>query len=417
MTGGRDGFKMVIHGGQSGDGSGLNPVLSDTWRLDLSTMVWTSYPSDPLAPAVSHAYVMSITNSTVILYGGTTAANEVFGRTMVMDVAQGWRSVLPAGPRPEPRTGHVVTYDSRGHSMTVSHGINFKGELLNDTWVLHLSGALGKWVCTHGDGPDCSQSAAIANASDSPPQRPPPLAGAAFATSASGLFVFGGLINGSNERKVISDEFWRMSLSTDTWKRVLPEMVTTKHSFPTEDDPEKYERWISAVSDKDFKKEVKPPKRHQAAAAIIGPMVDMQRPLLVVGGSSSGPGEAPNKTSLLDDIWIIDTDESSVNDVLRNGMLGFDGIDDIISIPLPAFVGTTRSMNGIWIEFWIQQKSIDGSVILWDAMIGDAVVLRAILMTVQVRMASHRICHALCACGAGFGGRCHSHTGLLLCRL
>jgi hypothetical protein len=382
MTGGRDGFKMVIHGGQSGDGSGLNPVLSDTWRLDLSTMVWTSYPSDPLAPAVSHAYVMSITNSTVILYGGTTAANEVFGRTMVMDVAQGWRSVLPAGPRPEPRTGHVVTYDSRGHSMTVSHGINFKGELLNDTWVLHLSGALGKWVCTHGDGPDCSQSAAIANASDSPPQRPPPLAGAAFATSASGLFVFGGLINGSNERKVISDEFWRMSLSTDTWKRVLPEMVTTKHSFPTEDDPEKYERWISAVSDKDFKKEVKPPKRHQAAAAIIGPMVDMQRPLLVVGGSSSGPGEAPNKTSLLDDIWIIDTDESSVNDVLRNGMLGFDGIDDIISIPLPAFVGTTRSMNGIWIEFWIQQKSIDGSVILWDAMIGDAVVLRAILMTV-----------------------------------
>jgi hypothetical protein len=54
--------------------------------------------------------------------------------------------------------------------MTVSHGINFKGELLNDTWVLHLSGTLGKWVCTHGDGPDCSQSAAIAKASDSPTQ-------------------------------------------------------------------------------------------------------------------------------------------------------------------------------------------------------------------------------------------------------
>jgi hypothetical protein len=383
MTGGRDGFKMVIHGGQSGDSSGLNPVVSDTWRLDLSTMVWTSYPSDPLAPAVSHAYVMPITNSTVMLYGGKTAANDVFGRTMTMHVAQGWRSVLPAGPRPEPRTGHVVTYDPLKYAMTVSHGINFKGDLLNDTWVLHLSGTLGKWVCTHGDGPDCSQSAAFANASDSPPQRPPPLAGAAFATSASSLFVFGGLISGSNERKVISDEFWRMSLSTDTWKRVLPDMVTTKHSFPIEDDPEKYERWnFSAVPDKDFKKEVKPPERHQAAAAIIGPMADMQRPLLVVGGSRTAPGEAPNKTSLLDDIWIIDTGEPSAHGSLLNGMLTFDGIDDIVSIPLPAWVGTTRSMNGMWIEAWIQQKSIYESVILWDAMMGDTVVLRAMLTTV-----------------------------------
>jgi hypothetical protein len=380
MTGGRDGFKMVIHGGQSSDGLGLNPVLSDTWRLDLSTMVWTSYPSDPVAPAISHAYVMPITNSTIVFYGGKTAANEVFGRTMVMHVTQGWRSVLPAGPRPEPRTGHVVTYDSRKHAMTVSHGISVKGELLNDTWVLYMSGSLGKWVCTQGADPACPQP--VDNASD-PLQRPPPLAGAAFASFSGAFFVFGGLVSRSNDRKVVSDEFWTISSSTDRWKRVRPDIVKSKHSFPLDVDSEKYERWKSStVLNHFFKEEVKPPKRHQAAAAMIGPMADMQRPLLVVGGLSSGPGEAPNKMSLLDDIWIIDTDESSVNDVLRNGMLGFDGIDDMISIPLPAFVGTTRSMNGIWIEFWIQQKSIDGSVILWDAMIGDAVVLRAMLMAV-----------------------------------
>ena len=96
MTGGGDGFKMVIHGGQSSDGDGFNPALSDTWHLDLSTMVWTSYPSDPIAPAISHAFVIAISNSTIMLYGGKTVENTVFGRTMVMHIDQGWRSVLPA---------------------------------------------------------------------------------------------------------------------------------------------------------------------------------------------------------------------------------------------------------------------------------------------------------------------------------
>jgi len=118
---------MVIFGGQSDEGDGPNPVISDTWRFDLSTMVWTSFPSDPLAPAVSHSWVMPITNSTVVLYGGRTSANNLFGRTLVMHVALGWRPVLPAGARPERRTGHVVSFDPLKFTMLVSHGLNVKG--------------------------------------------------------------------------------------------------------------------------------------------------------------------------------------------------------------------------------------------------------------------------------------------------
>eukprot|EP00961_Rhodomonas_salina_P279652 3777626-Rhodomonas_salina.1 len=56
MIGGLDGFKMVIHGGQSDEGSGDNSVVGDTWRLDLSTNVWTKYSSDPNSPPVFHSF-------------------------------------------------------------------------------------------------------------------------------------------------------------------------------------------------------------------------------------------------------------------------------------------------------------------------------------------------------------------------
>jgi len=289
--------------------------------------------------------------------------------------------------------GHVVTYDGKKHAMTVSHGVNIKGDLLNDTWVLDMSGALGTWVCTHGDGPDCPQTDAVANASKSALQRPPPLAGAAYATSSGDFFVFGGLVSGPNDGKKVSDEFWTMSLSTDTWKEVRPDKVTSKHAFPIDVKADAYTKWnpLGAVNDKDFDSKVKPPARHQAAAAMIGPMAGMQSPLLIVGGSRTGPGESPSSRSLLDDMWIIDTVQAPGNNAVRNDMLGFDGIDDVIAIPLPEFVGAsdlssgTRAMNGMWLEAWIQQKRIDGTVVLWDAMTGDTVILRAMLMAVGGR--------------------------------
>ena len=39
-------------------------------------------------------------------------------------------------------------------------------------------------------------------------------------------------------------------------------------------------------------------------------------------------------------------------------------------------------MNGMWIEAWMQQSSSDGTVVLFDIMTGDAVVLRAVLVTI-----------------------------------
>lgn len=370
MTGGEDGFKIIIHGGQSEEGQGSNPVVSDTWRFDLSTMVWTSYSSDPLAPALSHGYVMPITNSTVVLYGGRTAANNLFGRTMVMHVAQGWRTVLAAGSRPQRRTGHVVTYDNIKYAMTISHGINLNGRLLSDTWRLDLSGEQGTWACIAGTGPECPRE----EESGVERLRPPPLAFAAYATSRQTFFTFSGLVEGSNG-PIQSDAFWTLSLTTQQWTKVVPDQVKSSHSFPT--DVVNYQRWdpndATSIS-RSYDPNVKPPMRYQSAAVMIGPIARMSKPLLVLGGiGQQGP---------LDDIWIIDTAESSIVDAARDGMLYFDGIDDLIAIPLPSFVSTTRSMSGMWIDAWMQLETGDGSnVVLWDAMTGESVVLRVLLTT------------------------------------
>ena len=382
---------------------GSNPVVGDSWRFDLSTMVWTvrhtytvlivgqhshqayvscadehtrtllqAFPSDPLAPAVSHAFVMPLTNSTVILYGGRTNANKLFGRTMVMHVAQGWRPVLPAGARPQRRTGHVVIFDPLKYSLTISHGLNPHGEFLNDTWILDTSSRFGSWRCTAGNAPECPEEGAVLNSSAPASQRPPPSAFAAFSSSYQNLFTFGGLHQGE-AAPILSNDIWKMSLSTGSWARVMP-ISSSKHSFPT--DVENYERWDpgnTKTPTTPYNPQVKPSPRQQAASVMISSFAGMGQPLLVLGGSGEqGP---------LDDIWLIDTKQNNPIGNAREGMLTFDGVDDILSIPLPSFTSTTRSMNGVSIDCWIQIRSSDGLVILWDAMTGDAVVLRAILKT------------------------------------
>jgi len=145
---------------------------------------------------------------------------------------------------------------------------------------------------------------------------PPATAFAAYSTSSQGLFTFGGLQQGESTNEPTND-IWKMSLTTGGWSRVLPDRVMSKHSFPME--VKNYERWDPAkTSTSKYDPNVKPPKRQQAAAALVGSLAGMAEPLLVIGGS----GE---QGLLLDDIWMIDTQEANTRDGPRDGMLDFDG--------------------------------------------------------------------------------------------
>ena len=182
---------------------------------------------------------------------------------------------------------------------------------------------------------------------------------------------------------IATDSFWTMSLTTHVWSNVVTSSVMSKHSFPT--DIIDYTRWDpndssdASTQTTVFNPMVKPPARQQSAAAMIGPMAGLSTPFLMVGGLGA-------EGHPLDDIWLIDTQEANPTQGARDGVLCFDGIDDVISIPLPSFVSTTRSMNGVWIDFWIKLESGDSNnVILWDTMTADAVVLRTVLTTIDAQ--------------------------------
>ena len=60
-------------------------------------------------------------------------------------VYQKWTPVSASGTPPEPRRGHSSVYAPTYNEMIVFGGQNANGQMLNDVWVLGLSGAPGWW--------------------------------------------------------------------------------------------------------------------------------------------------------------------------------------------------------------------------------------------------------------------------------
>ena len=132
----------------------------------------------------------------------------------------------------------------------------------------------------------------------------------------------------------------------------------------------------TVVHTKQYDPATAPSKRLMSSAVAIDPIAGMSTPLLLFGGKDE-------KGRPLDDIWIIDTTEVTAGTSRKNGMLYFDGVDDMIAIRLPKFVRNTRSTNGIWFETWmkLQMKGKINNVILFEAMARDTTVLRLALIS------------------------------------
>ncbi len=182
-----------MHGGQSPAGTGDFATMSDTWRFDLTTSVWTPYSADPDAPSVADTMAISVTDSTALVYGGRSDTGNLFGQAMLFDSAK-WSRLLPAGDRPVGRSGHLVAYDAEQGWMMVSHGMDWTGRLLSDSWVLDLT--RGIWSCVGGsasDHPACNKAGQWGQAG--PTARgltPPPMAFSAFAKLGVRIVSFGG---------------------------------------------------------------------------------------------------------------------------------------------------------------------------------------------------------------------------------
>ena len=130
------------------------------------------------------------------------------------------------------------------------------------------------------------------------------------------------------------------------------------------------------VHTKQYDPATAPSKRLMSSAVTIDSIAGMSKPLLLFGGKD-------DTGNPLDDLWIIDVDEATAGKSRKNGMLYFDGVDDMITIRLPNFVRSTRSTNGVWFETWmkLQMKGKINNVIVFEAMARDATVLRLALVS------------------------------------
>ena len=93
---------------------------------------------ESLVPGVREGFKIAITNSTLILFGGSTRRQEITSDLLMMDLLQMkkmWQDVPTNGElKPVPRRGHAMcTY---GRNIVVFGGTT-GSEHLNDLWVLN----------------------------------------------------------------------------------------------------------------------------------------------------------------------------------------------------------------------------------------------------------------------------------------
>ena len=84
------GSKLILHGGQASEGTGLASVVSDTWSFDLFSQVWTLYGSTSDLPVVSHMLTASATDVASIAFGGKSPSGVSSARLYKFDSQTSW---------------------------------------------------------------------------------------------------------------------------------------------------------------------------------------------------------------------------------------------------------------------------------------------------------------------------------------
>lgn len=121
-------------------------------------------PGDVPAPRFDHTLVVDEMGQRALLFGGR-GYYELYADVVELDLTVpggDWTALLPMGPGPVPRHGHVAFFDDVGPRMIVLGG---KGhyEVLDDAWALDLSGGGdGAWqpLAVGGDGPPSGRTQA-----------------------------------------------------------------------------------------------------------------------------------------------------------------------------------------------------------------------------------------------------------------
>ena len=95
------------------------------------------------------------TNNVMTIFAGGTISTTAFNDVWTLSNANGltgtptWTQQLPSGTAPTARSGQSAVYDSANNRMIVHGGINTRGSVQNDTWILtgaNGSGSTPAWT-------------------------------------------------------------------------------------------------------------------------------------------------------------------------------------------------------------------------------------------------------------------------------
>jgi hypothetical protein len=135
-----DTLGILLFGGQSSGAFG--PARNDTWRLNLSTWVWSQLYADGTSGIPSRRKAMSMcydsSNNRVLLHGGMTDSTGPFSDTWEMTPGSNvWTLVTSGGP---PRRSGTFFADNLGHAYFFggyngSAFVNTVWKLTGSTWV------------------------------------------------------------------------------------------------------------------------------------------------------------------------------------------------------------------------------------------------------------------------------------------
>ena len=182
---------MFVFGGLSAASS----ALSDLYRLDLTTLAWTTLMPSGVAPQARKGHAACLVlNSILIISGGSNQEIPVFfGDVHMLDIARNvWMQPAPASSSTVPagRDGHAMVLVDE--TVYIFGGVNSQGEKLADLWSFSVYAAVSgvlRW----------SQPVSMSALPE------PRWGGGAFASVGSMYVMFGA---GTND--MLKNDAWEM---------------------------------------------------------------------------------------------------------------------------------------------------------------------------------------------------------------
>ncbi len=197
-------------------GSGYKPqgtALADYWKLDVDTGAWTAVtPTGDVPPALASARAVRVPGTTTAyLFGGYTGDGTVdTGELYRVEYGGGqlaFTKLTQTSP-PPPRELHGFGFDPKTQTFVVFGGYSYGlGAVLDDTWIMQLSGDAASWTQVTGN-------------------KPTPRYGFFYGTDevAGRFIVFSGAQNPTSSDAInAAQDTWALDLraTPPAWSRVL----------------------------------------------------------------------------------------------------------------------------------------------------------------------------------------------------